>query len=414
VSVLSGSVGVFGEGGELELRSGQMAALRPGQPAEVASHIDPRTFALDFVPAPLRRSAWPVKGGSAARSGWSPFLLAGPPVQAASLDGVVGASAVVLGGDGTGYFLAGPPPGRLAAVDLGPVRKAVVVASFPSPFAGDPALGPDGRIYACTRDGAVLAFDPGARTEGLVTVVAASSGSIPRTGPTLGPDGSICVVYANGLAAHSGEGNLRWRRNDIAAGAPPSIGPDGTVFAASLGGRLHVLDPATGRDLAGEELSAREAFLSHVAVALDGTAYAVSARGKLLWRSPEGEFEKVALPEADYPLAPAVGGGGEVIVVSSGGTVYRMRARPTAPPGAPFFEAGEPVRQGPLVDGAGRVLLLTRSGTLVTVDPTRRSRPAELGARGASPPAITRHGGLVIVTRDGRVFAGKRRAGEGR
>ena len=352
-----------------------------------------------------------MRGGSAARSGASPFRFVRPPAHAADLEGVSGASALVLAPDGTGYFLAGPPPGRLVALDItgATARATGSGVSFDRPCTGDPALGPDGRIYVCTRDGAVSAFIPGSDPPEAVRVVRPSPGNLPRTGPTVGPDGSVYMLYADGLAAFSPEGALRWRRRDVAAGAPPSIGPDGTVFTASLGGRLYVLDAATGLDLAGEELSAGEAFLSHVAVGLDGTAYALSARGKLVWYAGRGASGKVALPESDFPLAPAVGIGGEVVAASSRGTVYRLSARPTDPPKAPFFEAGETVVQGPIIDGAGRVLLITKSGAFVTIDPTGRSRTVELDARGASPPAIARDGGVIFVTRDGRVFAGRHR-----
>ena len=154
---------------------------------------------------------------------------------------------------------------------------------------------------------------------------------------------------------------------------------------------------------------------------LDGTAYAVSARGKLVWvasagphesrsaqAAGEGSFRTVALPESDYALAPAVTLGGEVVVASSRGTVYRLPARPVSAPKTPFFEAGEPIRQGPLVDGEGRVVLITESGVLITIDPTGRSRTSDLDARDASPPAIARDGGLIFLTRDGRVFATRR------
>jgi outer membrane protein assembly factor BamB len=279
---------------------------------------------------------------------------------------------------------------------------------FTCACAGDPAMGPDGKVYARTRDGAVVIFDQAVKKDGLQTLVPPVPGELTRTGPTIGPDGGVYVAYGSGLTAYSPEGALRWRRDDISCGSPPSVGPGGVIFAASLQGRLHALDPADGNDTAPKEVSAGEGFLSHVAVGLDGTAYAVSARGRLVWFSNDGSFRTVALPESDYALAPAVTLAGEVVVASSRGTVYRLPARPVSAPKTPFFEAGEPIRQGPLVGGEGRVVLITESGVLITIDPTGRSRTSDLDARDASPPAIARDGGLIFLTRDGRVFATRR------
>jgi hypothetical protein len=147
-----------------------------------------------------------------------------------------------------------------------------------------------------------------------------------------------------------------------------------------------------------------EPFLAHPAVAPDGTAYAVSARRYLAWRGPGGESGRVALPVSEYVLAPAVMPSGEVVVASAGGVVYRLGPRPTEAPPRPFFEAGERISRGPVIDAGGRVAVWTASGRLVAIEPSGRSSSWDLGAEEGSAAAVSRQGALLFVTRDGELF----------
>jgi hypothetical protein len=73
-------------------------------------------------------------------------------------------------------------------------------------------------------------------------------------------------------------------------------------------------------------------------------------------------------------------------------------------PAEPFFEAGESVVQGPIIDGAGSLYLWTASGKLIHVSSTGRARTHELNARDPAGAAIGTGGGLYFATQDGRVF----------
>jgi outer membrane protein assembly factor BamB len=223
-------------------------------------------------------------------------------------------------------------------------------------------------------------------------------------GPTIAHDGSVYLVRGRALSAHGPDGSFRWRKEGLVAGAPPSVGPDGTVYVATFEGRLVALDPASGEDAPGGGTPVDEAFLSHPAVAPNGTAYAVSARRYLVWRAPGGEAGRAVLSESEYALAPAVGEDGTVYVASSAGAVLRLPPRPTGRAEAPFYEAGEGLVRGPVLDAEGRLVLWTAGGRLVVVEPTGRSRVHDLDAREPGGAAVGRDGALVFVTRDGRVF----------
>jgi len=399
-TVLSGRAVLVLNAGTAALARSERAALA-GDANLARTVADLRALDLGFVPPEHRTSPWPQVAGEHGRGGRSPFAFSGDISRILDVSRVSGASGTVVGRDGTAYFLAGPAPGRLIGV-----RGGKLAADVPLPGAcvGDPAFDPAGRLLVATAEGTVMACDPAADRKEWSVVATGGAGRIPRAGPAVGPDGEVFVAFARGIAAFGPDGAARWRRDDVTAGAPLSVGPDGTVYATTLGGRLYALDRETGGDLAAGLAAVDDAFLTHAAVAPDGTSYAVSAKRYLVWRAPDGATGRAVLPEADYSLPPAVAADGTVFIASSSGAVLRLPARPTGPPGASFYAVGEPVVGGPLVDGKGCVIVWTRDGDVVSVDATGRPRSWELGARDPSPGAIDRSGALTFATRDGQVF----------
>lgn len=126
---------------------------------------------------------------------------------------------------------------------------------------------------------------------------------------------------------------LRWSRTLEGAVVPgPAIAADGTVYAASNGGVLHALDPATGRDRwtfdgggpYGSDLSTVPLVLPDGTVLWPGpgsTLFALDARGRERWRLA-----------FDAPvLSPARGADGTVYVTDTAGGLRALdvsRARP--------------------------------------------------------------------------------------
>jgi outer membrane protein assembly factor BamB len=360
--------------------------------------VDLRALDLGFAPPELRVSPWPQVGGSAARDGLSPFKFALPPRRILDLDAGAGAAGPVIGADGTVYVLAGPAPGKLLALRGG---KIAASATFEETPVGTPAVAPDGTILVAMRSGVARVSVDLAR---VTPVVAFEPGDMPRVGPTVTPEGDIYIVLGAGLAAYSSEGRQLWQRDDIRSSSPPSVASNGTVFIAAISGKLHALDPATGDDRTPSSTPVDEPFLAHVAVSSDGTAYAVSATRYLAWRTADGKSGRVALPVSEYVLAPAIMPSGEIVIASAGGVIHRLPPRPTEAPKQPFFEAGERIARGPVIDASGRVVVWTASGKLVAVEPSGRSRSWDLGAEDGSSAAVSRDGALLFVTGTGAFF----------
>jgi outer membrane protein assembly factor BamB len=401
VTVVSGAAALSWAGGGRDLARRESAVVKvTGGVASVedVAFVDLRALDISFAPAPLRVSPWPQAGGSAARDGRSPFEFALPPRKILELGPGPGAAGPVIGPDGTVYVLAGPAPGRLLGIRKGRIVASVTLEEGP---VGAPAVARDGTVLVATRSGVVRASPDLARVE---KVVELGGRDIPRSGCTVAPGGDIFVLLGTGLAAFRSDGSSRWRRDDIRSGSPPSVGPDGTVYVAAISGKLHALDPATGEDRAFASTPIDEPFLSRVAVAPDGTAYAVSARRYLAWRSADGKSGRVALPVSEYVLAPAILPSGEVVVASSGGAIHRLKARPTEAPARAFFQAGERIARGPVVDACGRIAVWTASGKLVAVEPNGRSVSWDLGVEESSSAAVARDGAILFVTRDGAFF----------
>ena len=400
VTTVSGKVSLSWATGARDLVARERAEVTDAEGAGGVTLVDLRALDLGFAPARLSVSPWPQVGGSAARQGCSPFEFALPPKRILDLGAGSGAAGPVIGLDGTAYVLVGAAPGRLLGVRGGKVAASVALDEAP---VGAPAVAPDGTVFVVTQSGVVRAPADLARVE---RIVALAPGDMPRAGPTVAPGGDLYIVLGAGLAAFAPDGRPLWRRNDIRSGSPPSVGPDGTVYVAAISGKLHALDPVTGEDRAPASTPMDEPFLAHVAVAPDGTAYAVSARRYLAWRTPEGRSGRVRLPVSEYVLAPAITPSGEVVVVSSGGIIHRLGPRPSEAPARPFFQVGEGITRGPLVDASGRVVVWTASGRLVAVEPSGRSMSWELGAEEGSAGAVTRGGAILFVTRGG-VFFGR-------
>jgi len=401
VVVLEGTEALAGPWGSVNLGAGFDAVLVPGRPPSRGERVDLRAIDVSFAPSRYGISPWPEVGGSSAREGNSPYELSLPPRKVLGLEGISGASSPVIGADGTLYFLAGPAPGRLVGVKGGKGGKRALSVPVPDPSVGDPAIAPDGSVLVATRVGLVRYRQGG---DGFQSVARLEADEIPRAGPMVGRNGAVYMVTGKGLAAYGSDGRLLWRRPDLKASCAPSAGVEGEVLVASIAGKLHALDPETGRDRSAATTPVDEPFLAHVAVSPDGTAYAVSSSRYLVWRSVGGASGRVALPAAEYVLAPAIAPSGEVVVASSAGAVYRLPPRPAEPPKTPFFDAGEGIRRGPLVGGGGRIVVWTVSGKLVAVEKSGRPRAWELGVRESSPGAVSRDGALFFVTRDGRLF----------
>lgn len=131
-------------------------------------------------------------------------------------------------------------------------------------------------------------------------------------------------------------GRLRWTRDLEGAVTPgPVIGKDGSVLAASNGGVLHALDPATGADRwtfdaggsYGNDLSTSAAVLPDGTILWPGpssTLYALTARGDLLWTEAFDAF--VLSPAVVGTRAYVADMGGSLVALDVGRDGAHRRA----------------------------------------------------------------------------------------
>jgi outer membrane protein assembly factor BamB len=179
----------------------------------------------------------------------------------------------------------------------------------------------------------------------LSALSACSSGSSPKIGPGLAGVGTLPAPASAWPAAgydarHSSgtpavgpqTGTVRWKASlgdDLTPGQV--IGVDGSVLAASEGGVLYALDPATGKQrwhydggsAFGNDLSTSPAVLAGGTILWPGpreTLFALSSKGVLLWKE---RFDTQL-------LSPAVAGAGRVYVASLGGKLMALSITATS------------------------------------------------------------------------------------
>lgn len=235
------------------------------------------------------------------------------------------------------------------AVHLGPAWTREAEAS------AAPSLGPDALVVP-TRSGRVSSVNPGDGTARWSVPVPDLKGQ-----PAVGPDGTVYAVSGDHalLALDGDDGSVRWRLEGKGfLNFPPVVAPDGTlVLLVKEGGdRVRWLDPATG-----EKVGEREIRMGMVhrqpQVMADGTAlvfdskdytlYALSPRsGGRNWRYPVGDLLSgdPRISEGTVYLPRAFG---DVVAVDAATGKHRWHERigkspaVAAAPGAVFVTAGE-------------------------------------------------------------------------
>lgn len=250
-----------------------------------------------------------------------------------------------------------------------------------------------------------------------VLLVAACGGpSVPAASPAIpvgrGQDlATTAWPSAFGDARHSSPtpargpqtGHELWRRVLEGAVVPgPVIGVDGSVLAASNGGVLHALDPATGADrwaydgggAYGSDLSTSAAVLADGTILWPGPGqrlHALSAKGRLLWTEQLDGFV----------LSPAVHGG-RVYVADNAGTLLALDVPAAGPPhrawrlkiGSGGFSSPAVAPDGTVYVAADTTVMAVRDrGDRADVRWTFRTRDTiEVS------PAVTADGTVVVGT----------------
>lgn len=233
-----------------------------------------------------------------------------------------------------------------------------------------------------------------ARSATVVTAVAAPS-ALPPGRP---PAASYAPWPAAGHdARHTGsapvvgpqDGSIRWKRKLEGAVVPgPIVGRGGVVFAASNGGVLHALDPATGRDR--WSLDGGGPYGSDLT-----TSPLLLPSGLLLWPGPGDALiaveardgrERWRLALGAPGLSPVLGPDGTVYVADTGGGLRavdvsgdrpRVRWRLTLGAGGSYTSPSVDRRDGvtTIYGGVGQSVVAVRDdGTRGTVTWTAATR----------------------------------------
>ncbi len=171
-------------------------------------------------------------------------------------------SSAAIGADGTIYI--GNFPGNLFALrDPGSGSSLEMVWRFHPPgassFHATPAIGRDGTIYigfstgGASPDARGTLYALRAPTSGRDAQVVWSVDFGPQSGrqtssPTLGPDGTIYVPSGGGkLHAIAPDGKVKWTaQTGPTVKAAPAVGADGTLYLSSLNGKLYAVSPPSG------------------------------------------------------------------------------------------------------------------------------------------------------------------------
>jgi outer membrane protein assembly factor BamB len=190
-------------------------------------------------------------------------------------------------------------------------------------------VGPDGTVYAGSRDNHLYAFSP----EGGKKWSFDTGGSV-RADPVIGPSGTIYVGAAHGVTyALTPEGEAKWRTE---LGESPALGPDGTVYVVSnFKTALHALSPDGTKKWGREFTNPSSVSRGYKpAIGPSGTIY-VTAVSKLYAVGPDGERKWVYEedPRYEISLSAAAGHDGTIYVRSNPGT----RLQALTPEGIPVW-----------------------------------------------------------------------------
>jgi hypothetical protein len=269
----------------------------------------------------------------------------------------------VLASDGTVYI--GTSATLYAVTNSGSVASN----RWAVPVTGEPAVGPDGTVYAVNAGVRLQALNPDSSLKWAFEVGSSAGGS-----PAIGLDGTIYFEGMNNLYALKSSGALKWKAA-VPGGAnyaSPAIAPEGTVYAVSHdAGQLCAVS-----SIGTNKWTLSSAAPHAVAVAADGTIYvggyqllAFSPDGALLWST-----------DVHFALGgvPCIGYGGELYVARLGGGLAALSSAGDRLWSIPFARPRYGNYTVPALD-AGGMIYYCASNSLWAVSPQGQVAWAVLG-----------------------------------
>ena len=200
---------------------------------------------------------------------------------------------------------------------------------------GDVAFGPDGNLFTGNTGGVVYSFTPSGRLRWTFR-----TGNSVWTMPAFGPG---AVTYwgsvDRSIYALRPDGQQLWSTPTLGfVTSSPALGSDGTIYVGSFDSNLYALDPMTGVPkwtFATHDSIYSSPALGHDSrgatsviyiASTDGSVYALSPSGRLLWTYDTGEAIR-----SSPVLGPGPGPHGDrhqiLYVGSSDGSLYALDAQ---------------------------------------------------------------------------------------
>jgi outer membrane protein assembly factor BamB len=171
---------------------------------------------------------------------------------------------------------------------------------------GSPALGPDGTVYAASKDGRLYAINPDGSQKWQFT-----AGSTNRSSPAIGNDGTVYFGSDDHkVYAINPSGTKKWEflTGDMVYSSP-AIAADGTIYVGSRDNKLYALNPNGTKKW---EFATTGVVSSSPAVGPDGRIYFGSFDHNLYAVNPDGT-EQWRFPASGSILSsPALGADGAV------------------------------------------------------------------------------------------------------
>lgn len=244
------------------------------------------------------------------------------------------------------------------------------------PILGPPAIDDQGHLYVASQDGRVHSFRP----DGSLRWIFSGASDWMESAPTIGPDGTVYAAsWDGGLYAIDGAtGSLKWAfaTGGVIIGSP-AVGPDGTVFIGSNDSFFYAVHPDGSLKWISEAVPSYSPIngspvLNTAGDAVyfgndDGEFHALStATGVSLWNfsvasvHPPDSTTSVAISGA-----AAIGNDGSIYFGCENGRLYALGYDGTL---RWSFAATEAIRSSPAIDNNGTLFFAAQDGYLYAVD----------------------------------------------
>jgi outer membrane protein assembly factor BamB len=276
-----------------------------------------------------------------------------------------------------------------------------------------PAVGPDGGVVVASSTGDVYSLTAGGTLRWVVPAVGADGGR------SIGPDGTVYAASIHTITAIAADGSIRWRFTEPSSGqgviAGPTVGPDGNIYVISDFGGLgaFALSPAgqllwsnSGNPTFAEQgqLGAQVVFGSgRLFAAFDqrsvapSTMFGLSLGGAQQWARPLGGGDD---PFMQQQRQPATGADGSLYLTGMGGANGWSLFRVDPASGDVRWQRSPYPSNGmsaPSVGPDGSVYFSRSLSYLDSVTPAGRPRWTFSDGSIIDHPAVSPDGGVVVA-----------------